>query len=325
MKNLFLSLLLLSSISSFSGGFRWPNVQYSYAKLYLLNLELEQPNHFDWHVFQDGVYATSKIGSGYDLDDSFLNKLHSSMARGVNELRMGLGKCYMPRHGIIYYDKNGKPVAAFTACFECDKIAFWSENELPRVNYDGVHNDWDKAEKQIEKMRKLFVSEDYPMFNNDKEYQEFLKDNKDFEDLGEMFMTDDNLDEKFAASYTQKQVQAWVKSAKKSVELKESHETKITAGGDEYHFRTLVATKGNSNFLFDSAEEDARLIEAYITHGSIVMPNGVSVGMSVDDIQGTFMVYDGIAWPEHIQVKGKKITIDYYFDNRTLAIIKATF
>jgi hypothetical protein len=315
----------MASISSFSGGFKWPNVQYEYAKLYLLNIELAQPNHFDWNVYENGVYATSKVGSGYDIEDSFLSKLHASMVRGVNELRIGLGKCYMPRHGIIYYNQKGEPVAAFTLCFECDRISFWSQEELPDVNYEGLDNDWDKAEKQIEKMKELFVKESYPMYNNNEEYQEFLRGNKDFEDKGEMFLKDDKLDEKFKSAYTLKEVKTWVKSAKKAVQLSESHEVNVTPEGDEYYLNTLVADKGNSNFLFASTNEDARLIQAYITHGSIVLPNGLSVGMSVEDIQSSFLIYDGIAWPEHIQVKGNKITIDYYFDHRTLAIIKMSF
>jgi hypothetical protein len=316
---------MLLAFNSFAGGFRWPNVPYEYAKLYLMNVELNQPNEMDWHIYEDSIYATSKIGSGYALSEGFLNKLHASMSKGVNELRMGLGKCYMPRHGIIYYDKNGIPVASFTACFECDKISFWSKNELPKTDYESAQNDWKKAEKQVENMRKLFENEGYPIYYGDKEYQEFIKDNKDFACEGEMFFTDNKLEEKFAGSYMQAEVKKWVSSAKRSVQLTESHEVNVTAGGEESHFRTLVANKGNSNFLFSSSDEDAHVIEAYITHGSIILPNGVSVGMSVEDVKATFTVYDGIACPKRIQVKGSKMTIDYYFDNRSLVIIKVSF
>ncbi|MEO9531633.1 MAG: hypothetical protein ABJG68_12710 [Crocinitomicaceae bacterium] len=325
MNRILFSFFFFCSLSSFAGGFKWPNVDYKFAQLYLMNIELDQPNHFDWHIYEDSVYATSKIGSGYELSDNFLNKLHASFARGVNELRIGLGKCYMPRHGIIYYDENGIPVASFTACFECDKISFWSKEEIPPTDYEATNNDWLKAEKQIGKIKALFEKEGYPVCNSDKEYQAFIKGNKDLECEGELFFTDDNLESSFAKAYTQNEVKKWVKSARRAVELQESHEVKITAGGEEYFFRTLVASKGNSNFLFDSGDENARLIEAYITHGSIILPNGISVGMSVEDVQGTFMAYDGMAWPKRIQVKGKSMTIDYYFDNRTLVIIKVSF
>lgn len=325
MNRLLFSFCLMLTFSSFSGGFRWPNVQYDYAKLYLINIELEQPNYFDWHVYEDSVYATSKIGSGYEVTEGFLNKLHSSFSRGVNELRMGLGKCYMPRHGIIYYDKNGIPVAAFTACFECDKISFWSKEELPRIDYEGTNNDWLRAEKQIEKIKKLFVDEGYPVFNGEKEYQDFIKDNEDYKVEGELFITDPKLDEKFANSYSIEEVKKWLNSSKRSVQLRESEEIKITAGGDKYVFKTLIANKGNTKFLFSSEEEDAHLIEASITHGSILFPTGASIGMSVEGVQALFLVYDGIAWPKRIQVKGERITVDYYFDNRSLVLIKATF
>jgi len=324
MKLTLLSLSILITLSSLAGGFRWPNVKYSNAKLYLMNITLDKPSDFDWHIYENGVYATSKIGSGIELEQDFLDDFHKSMVKGVNELRIGLGKCYMPRHGIIYYDDKGKPVAAFTACFECDKISFWSTGELPRVDYEGVKNDWPKAEKQMEQIEKLFKDAEIPIYNNKAEYQQFLLENKDFENQGEVTINSTSIDEKYTVGFTQSQVKSWLKMSKRSIQLRESHETEITAGGQEYHFRTLEANKGTTYFLFSSSESDATLVEAEIAHGSILLPHGVSVGMSVEDVQASLGVYDGISNPEKIILKGEKVQVEYFFNKRSLVKIKMT-
>ncbi len=327
MRNLFLSFCLLFSISSFSGGFRWPNVQYDYAKLHLFNIDLEKPNLFDWTIYKDGIYANSKKGSGYDLNEKFLNEIHGHITRGkgVPELRMGLAKCYMPRHGIIYYDRLGNPVASFTICFECDKIVFWSSNEIPHLDYDDEHDDWQAAEKLAANLKTIFVKAKYPVFNNDAEYLAYLKADSTLEDLGEMFMTDPNLDSLYFKRYSIEDVKGWVKSGKKENSLREIEETKISAGGERWTYKQLEDLKRKNRFVFSFDEVNPFLVEATITDHSIVLPNGMSVGMSVDDVQGTFMVYDGIAWPEHIQVKDKMLIIDYYFKHHTLVKIKASF
>lgn len=322
MKITLATFVLLFSTITFAGGFKWPNVKYSYAKLYLMNVTLDKPNDFDWHIYENGVYATSKIGSGTELSQDFLDDLHKSMVRGVNELRIGLGKCYMPRHGIIYYDDQGKAVAAFTACFECDKISLWSSKDLPRVDYEGVKNDWAKAEKQIEQMRSVFEKAGYPLYKNKAEYQQYLLKNKDFEDSGTVVIETESIDEIFNTPFTQSQVKGWQKMCKRSIQLTESHETEITAGGQEYHFRNLQASKGTTYFLFSSSDVDAHLVDAEITHGSIILPNGVSVGMSVEDVQVSLGLIEGSTYPEIIKVKGKKVDLEYYFNNHSLIAIK---
>ena len=86
----------------------------------------------------------------------------------------------------------------------------------------------------------------------------------------------------------------------------------------------MRSSRGNElTFSFD--EKNPFLVEASIIHGALVLPNGVSVGMSVDDVQGSLMVYDGPAWPKRIEVKGDKVAINYYFKQHTLTKITLSF
>jgi hypothetical protein len=318
MKHILTTLLIMSSVFAFSGGFRWPNIDYSYAKLYLFNIELEKPSWHDWDIYEDGIYATSKIGSGIDLSQATLEKLSRVLAHGAEELRLGLSKCYMPRHGIIYYDNLGNPVASFSLCLECDKISFWSKKSIPPI--DDNARDFKKAEKQIAEIELIFRTANIPIYLNDQEYLTYLKSDSAFEDSGELFINDSSIDTSFFSHYSINQVMNWLGGSN----LRENTETKITAGGDKWTYKVLRSSRGNE-LIFSFDETNPFLVEANIVHGALVLPNGVSVGMSVDDVQGSFMVYDGPAWPEHIEVKGEKVTINYYFKHHTLSKINLSF
>ena len=53
-----------------------------------------------------------------------------------------------------------------------------------------------------------------------------------------------------------------------------------------------------------------------------MLPNGVSVGMSVEDVQVSLGLIEGSTYPEIIKVKGKKVDLEYYFNNHSLIAIK---
>ena len=318
MKLFLFSLTLFMTTSLFAGGFRWPNVEFASAKVFLININLEKPQMFDWHVYEDGVYAGSKLGEGKDLPFEFHGEVQKVFQRGVDELRYGLGKCYMPRHGVIYYDQRGVPVAALTICFECDRIVFWSTKDLPDANED-AHN-YERAEKQIAQLQKVFEKYEIPVYNKVDEYQTYLENNKDYESLGEMFLERPDIDSLYKR-YSIDDVKSWVKKFRRGSELVETTETKITHGGDKWSYKQLSGKK--SRFIFSFDEENPYLVEATIEDRGIQIPTGAMIGMSVDDVIGTLGVYDGIAWPEHIQVKSENLTIDYYFKYRTLVKIKA--
>jgi hypothetical protein len=323
MRNFLIGLTLILTSSSFAGGFRWPLVEYDHAKIFLFNVDLESEADFDWHIYQDGVYASSKIGDGISLKEDDLGKIHGALARGVDELLLGLSKCYLPRHGIIYYDKVGKPVASFSICLECEKISFWDNvNGAVPIN-DPKKFNIKKAEAQISELTDLISSTGLPVFNKGDLYKDYMKDNRDLENRGEMFIQLSNKDAMAMSRYSIEEVKSWVVDVFHGARLKETEETKITAGGQKWTYKQLSSE--NSRFIFSFDEENPFLVEANLRDDNIILPNGVSVGMSTDDVIGTFIVYDGIAWPEMIEVKNEKLTIRYHFKNRTLQRIELLF
>ncbi|MEZ4924424.1 MAG: hypothetical protein R2780_14730 [Crocinitomicaceae bacterium] len=323
MKKLVTAFTLLITINSLAGGFRWPQVDYDHAKLFLFNINLEHPEHFNWHVYQDGVYAGSKIGEGRVIKQEDLDKLHSALVRGVHELHSGLSKCYTPRHGIIYYDKLGKPVASFSICLECEKISFWDIQKGQYPIEESNHFDLKKAQKQIDAITKFVQSQDFPVFQREEEYIEYISNREDLKVNGEMYMQMSENDSMSLSKYSIDDVKSWQVEIFHAQKLKQTEETKITAGGDKWTYQQLSTAK--SRFIFSLDKEDPYLVEATIQDENILLPNGVSVGMSIDDVMNTFPIYDGIAWPELIQLKNDKLTIDYFFKNRTLVKISLQF
>ncbi|MBK9591659.1 MAG: hypothetical protein IPO32_09185 [Crocinitomicaceae bacterium] len=116
-KTLFLYFAIVCS-TSFAGGFMFPNVEYDYAKVYLFNAnEKAETDKPEFSVYMNDVYAKSKIGNGFDFSEQMNAQLNSIFRLGVDRMVAGLAGCYIPRHGIIYFDSTGKTVASISFCF----------------------------------------------------------------------------------------------------------------------------------------------------------------------------------------------------------------
>lgn len=314
--------IILLSFTSFSGGFRFPNVNYAYAKLYLMNVNIDGGAFYaDYDVFRDGLYANTKVGDGIDLPSEMLDKIHNVMKTGVDELIYGLGKCYIPRHGIIYFDKLGTPVASLSICFECDRISLWSVHEYPEFKDPEKANNWKKAENQMADLKSIMKEYEMPVFNVELEYANYIANDSSLTQIGETFIKDPALDSLYFKKYSIEEIKRWVHRKARRFDLKQTAETKITAGGEEWTYPQLRDERG-TRFIFSFDEENPYLVEADINNSAIILPNGVSVGMSLEDVLVTFPVYDGLAWPEKITVSGEKLELEYYFKRRTLVRIK---
>ncbi len=160
-----LSFALFYSSLNFAGRFQFPTIDYSYAKLYFFNLNLDKPHYMDYRIYDEGKYAASKMGSGIYLSEEINEKISEVLKNGIDELNLGLSKCFMPRHGIIYYNDSHEPVASLSICFECDKISVWSIEPF-KFREDYKHFDYKKAEQQIAALKKILTDEGIPVYHN---------------------------------------------------------------------------------------------------------------------------------------------------------------
>lgn len=315
-----LIMAIFLTTSSFAGGFRFPNLEYDHARLFLMNLDLQEMEMYaDYDVYRDGLYANTKIGNGILLDTDVLKEISTVFRNGADELISGLGKCYFPRHGIIYYDKLGTPLASLSICFECDRISMWSIYPLSFKGPD-MAKDWDKAEHQMEELRIIFVNHDLPYLRNPEEYKGYADQMDRYICQGDVSIYKPDIDSLFM-NLTTEAIFNWVHKLARRFELKTDTEIKITDGGDEYSYLVLKDERGTK--LYFSPEEDGdHLAGGLINNSAIILPNGISVGMSCDDVIARIGVYDGPSNPEHITIQGEQILLDFYFKYRTLVEIE---
>lgn len=82
------------------------------------------------------------------------------MSQSSNIVAMGLSKCFIPRHGIVWYTATGKPQAYLSICFECDRI-----DAYPAIQYTHTHStnsvwkdkDISKAEADIAAVKQILL------------------------------------------------------------------------------------------------------------------------------------------------------------------------
>jgi hypothetical protein len=126
MKSFLLVVVLIGSIQGFSKNFIFPNVPFIYAKIFEFNQDFEETHQLDQAIYNGTEFAKSKKGEGILLKESFHTALAKIVSKGVDELIYGLSSCYIPRHGIVYYNQSDQPVASLSICFECERIGIWS-------------------------------------------------------------------------------------------------------------------------------------------------------------------------------------------------------
>lgn len=324
--NVLLSLLLFfSTITVFASGFLFPKVEYDYAKLYYFNCNLAADEQLDEYIFANNTYSSSKVGNGIDLSAETLEQIHSVFSKGVDELMMGLSKCYIPRHGIIYFDQENKPVASLSICFECEKIAFWSSIPLKLPQKETSQFDIDYAEKQMVRLKSILEGKNILISKQQESYSQFIHSDEGYMNEGEIVFELEDYDEKYYRKYTFSEVKKW-QMTNSQYPLEEDVSVKYTAGGEEYRFKQLVG-KNHSHTLFEflGDSEDSQLYEAHIQDPAIQTPMGIQIGMSLDQLKNHIGLWDGLSNPSTVILRGKKMDVTYTIKNQTIVSIMILF
>lgn len=132
-----LMLLILTFVScghkstAAGGNKNWPYVAYSSAHLYTFNHNFNEPNSGrpDSKIVLNGQINTNATDKG-ELNTADLQSICSIISQTNSYVREGLSSCFIPRHGIVFFDEKGTIVADLTICFECEAI-----RAVPNVQY----------------------------------------------------------------------------------------------------------------------------------------------------------------------------------------------
>lgn len=326
-KTLFLYLAITLS-SVYAGGFMFPNVEYSYARLYLMNTnedsEKTRPDHY---IYADGVYAASKMGNGWEFSEQHNAQLNSVFRLGVDAMVTGLSSCYIPRHGIIYFDHVGNPVASLSICFECQRIQFWSTQKLPEFSSKYSERSIPKIEKQFADLESVLVKNGVPVYKNAVEYKMHTeRADSLYSNKGEIIFDYTKSKAFDTKIFSQEDVKTWCNAKSGQCQFADVRDGVMKISGADTVFSThkeyMLSGRDGTVFTFVMEHEVEELISASILNPNIKLPNGISVGMSLDQVQASFLVWDGIAYPSSIIVNYADATIRYVFESRTLKRIE---
>jgi hypothetical protein len=94
---------------------------------------------------------------------------------------------------------------------------------------------------------------------------------------------------------------------------------KVTMSDYYYFYENKSSNKeDNTKIIVSGIEEDSHLIQAEIYSSFIILPNGISIGMSTVDVVGVYSFKEEPTYPEKLIVSGENSKIEYTFMNQTL-------
>ena len=113
-------IIVLLSFFSFSQKeidslFDFNTLDYSYAKAFLYDLEKESGL-----IVKNGNLNPTIVDSvGVRLDSAQATKVIQVITGGSDGLEDERNMCFIPHHGIVFYDENDQVIAHISICFYC--------------------------------------------------------------------------------------------------------------------------------------------------------------------------------------------------------------
>ena len=313
MMRTFKSLVLLFSLLNFQGfgqkSFVFPDESYAHAKLYYFNIQEIRTRPDDYIYSEESGFANSIVFEVEMRNSEIPEHISRMLQKDKDGLLNGLSSCFIPRHGVVYFNKENEPIASISICFECEAIRLWTKKQgkIDSKNKKTSKN----VEQKMFDLKTLFEKESIIVSKKQEDYISILKEN-----VGSMTINLDSLPEDIV-KVTFEDAKNWFLSSPQIDTF-----TKYTAGGDKFEFGVLKIDD-KTNFLFMDIHPDSNLGEATILSDKVILPNGIKIGSSLDDVMNTLLIYDGISNPEIITLKdkqGKKIV--YTFEKNK--VIKIT-
>jgi hypothetical protein len=240
----------------------------------------------------------------------------------VDEIVYGLSKCYLPHHGIIYYNERQEPVASLSICFACDQIKIWSKETIT-FNEDYSKFDYKKAEKQMVQLEKLFIENDILVYTHPADWDQYaekvltlpspeskdtLKLDAKIDDIDHVFFLHDPIS---IEEHKRLMSQKWAPKLDFKTTYDQKDQIRTYKSGNEYLIQYRVDPDG-----YGRLEQ----LEANGPH--LFLPGGIRVGMSYEEI--TRLLNEKRIQRSYgcIQVLSKKYALSLTFENQTLKAIK---
>ncbi|MBL4706458.1 MAG: hypothetical protein JKY54_18160 [Flavobacteriales bacterium] len=295
----------------------FPGVSYSYVSMYMLNTK-KSSSRPDTKIWKTDKYAFSKMGDGVRLNEKQAEQLGKITVQDLSTLQTGLSKCFIPRHGLIYFNDNHEPVASISICFECKKI------DLFPAPFEGSTTKFDskKAMKQLGAIEKLVTSLGFPKHDKAWEYEK-VHQASNYKNDGEVTLSSEYFAYRlFKDPPYNFEVKSRVKISRMS-KIIERKKEKNDANGKPYTI--LEHSFYSSRLEYVMGETEWELSFLFVQDPGFVFDNGVSIGMSQDDFIRKIEDYKGPDHPSKIIIKDAKGNREFtfLFVERTLRRVEA--
>jgi len=133
----------------------WINKNYLTAKVYLFS---GGRGHFSEEliVYNGNLNKTIINKKGYLLSKEEANTIADLVIKGKPCLdTLGPADCFMPNHGIVFFNKKGKPIGHITVCFLC--------HDMKISPYGNKFS--------IDTLRTIFTNKRIPIYEEDELYK----------------------------------------------------------------------------------------------------------------------------------------------------------
>lgn len=101
---------------------------YEYVRAYQYNLDSERS---DYIVVDGRLHPTVVDTMGVELSDHQVTQVLGIVNGTLGTDEDIVAECFIPRHGLVFYDSQRKPTAHISICFECNQLRVEPDNDLP--------------------------------------------------------------------------------------------------------------------------------------------------------------------------------------------------
>jgi hypothetical protein len=162
----------------------FPGVEYAYVKAYLFNPVSVRQDGLDTHIFDGTRFAQTKVGDGTPMNTRAVNAINRIISAEDGILIEGLSKCFIPRHGLVYYNHANQPVASVSICFECEGLRTYPKRKRRSGRGEVTERVIRKALKRLAALRSILETVKLPVFDQSIDYQNHLKTAPDLVNSG---------------------------------------------------------------------------------------------------------------------------------------------
>ncbi len=135
--------------------FSWEKPEYTTVKAYLYNCD--SINYDSLLIIINGDLNSGVIpDSGKVLNIIQINQLIAFITSEPDNNNLKETFCFIPHHGIVFFNSDGKPVAALSICFNCDNMQVY-----PAANTKG---------KSLDLLKTIILETGLPAYDDITDY-----------------------------------------------------------------------------------------------------------------------------------------------------------